>query len=116
MKAMKIVDDFWKPFEMYTIVSTKLEKWHNELDEIAKSMQFDASVEHVGASIVNQPLQSDEAVEEINYQDPPQSQCKGKRRPGRLKHPIEKKLRTCRICHLKVGHNARSCPQVHYMH
>lgn len=116
MKAMKIVDDFWKPFEMYTIVSTKLEKWHNELDEIAKSMQFDMSVEHVGASIVKQPLQSDEAVEKINYQDPPQSQCKGKRRPGRFKHPIEKKLRTCKICHLKVGHNARSCHQVHYMH
>lgn len=57
MKAMKLVDDFWKPFEMYTIACIKFEEWYNELDEIAKTMRDDMSTEHVGASTIKQLLQ-----------------------------------------------------------
>jgi hypothetical protein len=50
------------------------------------------------------------------YLDPPDSQCKGRRRkPVRFQSPIEKKakkMRTCGICNAKEGHNARTCPQV----
>ncbi|OAY83525.1 Protein FAR1-RELATED SEQUENCE 3, partial [Ananas comosus] len=45
--------------------------------------------------------------------DPPQSQCKGKRRPQRFKPPVEKKAkksRTCQLCR-KKGHNRRTCKE-----
>ncbi|OAY84289.1 hypothetical protein ACMD2_10005 [Ananas comosus] len=46
--------------------------------------------------------------------DPPQSQCKGKRKPQRLKPPAEKnakKSRTCANCQ-KKGHNIRTCKEL----
>ncbi|OAY81711.1 hypothetical protein ACMD2_25464 [Ananas comosus] len=46
--------------------------------------------------------------------DPPQSQCKGKRRPQRFKPQVEKKVkksRTCKQCG-KKGHNRRTCHEV----
>jgi hypothetical protein len=50
------------------------------------------------------------------YTDPPQSQCKGrKKHPLRFKpvhEKMAKKQRTCSICNAKEGHNARTCPQV----
>ena len=113
MKAMKIVDDFWKPFELYTIASTKLETCYNELSEIAKSKRSNMSTGHVEVTVVKPLINSGEVGEEMNYRDPPQSQCKGMRRPQRHKHPIEKKMRTCSNCHKKAGHNVRTCQQVH---
>ncbi|KAJ3688748.1 hypothetical protein LUZ61_017912 [Rhynchospora tenuis] len=49
---------------------------------------------------------------DVTILDPPVSQCKGKRKqPQRFKPPSEaKKLRKCRICGTKGGHNSRTCP------
>jgi hypothetical protein len=50
--------------------------------------------------------------------DPPESQCKGKRKkitrflPAAEKN--SKKMRTCSICNAKEGHNARTCPKVSF--
>ncbi|XP_020082188.1 protein FAR-RED IMPAIRED RESPONSE 1-like [Ananas comosus] len=53
-------------------------------------------------------------VTDCAIRDPPQSQCKGKRRPQRFKPPVEKKVkksRTCMQCG-KKGHNRRTCHEV----
>lgn len=93
MKAMKIVDNFCNPLELYTIASENIESCFNKIGEIAKSMRADMSAEHVGDTADQILIENGEGVKEINYQDPPQSHCKGRRK--RFKHPIEKKMRTC---------------------
>ncbi|XP_020090014.1 uncharacterized protein LOC109711410 isoform X2 [Ananas comosus] len=52
--------------------------------------------------------------EERSGKDPPQSQCKGKRKPQRFKPSAEKrakKFRTCAKCK-KKGQNVRTCKEV----
>ncbi|OAY72277.1 Protein FAR1-RELATED SEQUENCE 5 [Ananas comosus] len=51
---------------------------------------------------------------DVIVKDPPQSQCKGKRKPQRFKPSAEKrakKSRTCAKCK-KKGHNVRTCKEV----
>lgn len=73
MKAMKIVDNFCNPLELYTIASENLESCFNEIGEIAKSMRADMSAEHVGDTADQILIGNGEGIKEINYQDPPQS-------------------------------------------
>jgi hypothetical protein len=113
-KAMKIVHAFWKPSKLCNIASRKLEACYNEIDEIAQNMRYNISTEDVSVSVIanNILIEGGETNKEMSFRDPPQSQCKGKRKHERFKHPVEKKMRTCTICHAKAGHNARTCPQV----
>ncbi|OAY80626.1 hypothetical protein ACMD2_24155 [Ananas comosus] len=63
--------------------------------------------------MISQSSQINQHVREYVLKDPPQSQCKGKRRPQRFKPPVEtkaKKLRTCQLCK-KKGHNRRTCKE-----
>ncbi|OAY80176.1 hypothetical protein ACMD2_15965 [Ananas comosus] len=51
---------------------------------------------------------------DVTLKDPPQSQCKGKRKPQRFKPSMEKRAkrsRTCAKCK-KKGHNVRTCKEV----
>lgn len=90
MKAMKIVDAFCKPLDVYTIASAKLEACYNEIDELTKGI-LHVSAEHDEVATNLLPNVSREVLKEMNYQDPPQSQCKGKRKPERFKHQLRKR-------------------------
>ncbi|OAY67923.1 Protein FAR1-RELATED SEQUENCE 5 [Ananas comosus] len=64
--------------------------------------------------VISQSSQVNMLASECTIKDPPQSQCKGKRKPQRFKPPIEKKVRvprTCKQCG-KKGHNIRTCKEV----
>ncbi|OAY66617.1 hypothetical protein ACMD2_19314 [Ananas comosus] len=63
--------------------------------------------------ILSQSTQVRTTMEECIVKDPPQSNCKGKRKPQRYKPPAEmkaKKSRTCANCK-KRGHNIRTCKE-----
>ncbi|OAY74418.1 Protein FAR1-RELATED SEQUENCE 5 [Ananas comosus] len=63
--------------------------------------------------ILSQSTQLRTTMEECIVKDPPQSNCKGKRKPQRYKPSAErkaKKSRTCPNCK-KKGHNIRTCKE-----
>ncbi|OAY82810.1 Protein FAR1-RELATED SEQUENCE 3 [Ananas comosus] len=64
--------------------------------------------------VISQSSQVNMLASECTIKDPPQSQCKGKRKPQRFKPSIEKKIRvprTCKQCG-KKGHNIRTCKEL----
>jgi hypothetical protein len=74
---MRIVDDFCKPLEVYTIASAKLENCYNEINELTKNKQDDVLAEHVSVTASMLPNMN-EVLKEIKYQDPPNHSAKGK--------------------------------------
>ncbi|OAY83141.1 hypothetical protein ACMD2_18407 [Ananas comosus] len=63
--------------------------------------------------VISQSSRVKQFTSDNMIKDPPHSQCKGRRKPQRLKPQIEKKAkipRTCKACG-KKGHNIRTCKE-----
>lgn len=94
-----------------------------KLDEMKAQVMLMTS-SNSGVEACNQPHRTmhgvlstqEKSSSDLEYNDPPLSQCKGrKRKPQRLKPKVEKiapKRRTCSYCNEQSGHNFRTCPKV----
>ncbi|XP_020112575.1 protein FAR-RED ELONGATED HYPOCOTYL 3-like isoform X1 [Ananas comosus] len=115
LKIQQLLFEASKTFENYEMTCEKIEKLVDENIKLYESLkekqdQSENIVEHHTASIFSQSS----SVGFVKLKDPPQSQCKGKRKPQRYKPSAEnavKKARTCQHCK-KKGHNIRTCREL----
>ncbi|KAJ3681576.1 hypothetical protein LUZ60_016065 [Juncus effusus] len=109
VQCLKLLAKGSKDLDAYHLASEVFE----ELDrKLTVHIEVDASEEEIRMV----PNEEDGPVRHEEYHDPPVSQCKGKRKPQRLKPPADiakdKKRRICSGCGKKDGHNTRTCPMV----
>lgn len=111
-----ILSEGTKSMATFEFARRKVKIIVDELTSLERDNREDRVVDDAGdrnLPMISQSSQINQHVGGYVLRDPPQSQCKGKRRPQRFKPPVEKKAkkyRTCQICK-KKGHNRRTCKE-----
>ncbi|OAY65546.1 Protein FAR1-RELATED SEQUENCE 7 [Ananas comosus] len=84
------------------------------LTSINQAIEIDEGTNEKPSNDLDRTLISQSSLNQYTIKDPPHSQCKGRRKPQRIKSPIEKKARISRTCKQcgKKGHNIRTCKEI----
>ncbi|XP_020089176.1 protein FAR1-RELATED SEQUENCE 1-like [Ananas comosus] len=119
LQCQKFIYETTKNYKAYTMGTEKLKSIIEELSTInqepesQKGSKSDLNPSHQQI-FISQTSHVNANSEKQIVKDPPQSQCKGKGKPQRLKPPAEKnakKSRTCANCQ-KKGHNIKTCKEL----
>ncbi|OAY85194.1 Protein FAR1-RELATED SEQUENCE 9 [Ananas comosus] len=68
------------------------------LTSINQAIEIDEGTNEKPSNDLDRTLISQSSLNQYTIKDPPHSQCKGRRKPQRIKSPIEKKARISRTC------------------
>ncbi|KAJ3674498.1 hypothetical protein LUZ60_005114 [Juncus effusus] len=113
---LRIIEKSLKIPSVHELTYQKMKELETELDEhietyLSEKKETDEEEEEEKEE---EEEEENELVINVEYHDPPVSQCKGRRKPQRQKPPAEanvKKRRKCSTCGKREGHNFRTCPQ-----
>lgn len=117
LRAQKVIIEGSRSAQAYQVACQKIDLLANELAAMNLTTACREGIvkDHApGRLVAPYPSQFNMEMKGFVLMDPPQSQCKGRKRPSRIKPSAEvrsKSFRTCKRCQ-KKGNNIRTCKEV----
>ncbi|OAY81179.1 Protein FAR1-RELATED SEQUENCE 5 [Ananas comosus] len=113
LEAQKFIFEGSKSLKAYENACRIIREGVDVLTSINQIIKIEEGRNEETSNDLRRTLISQSSLNQCTIKDPPHSQCKGRRRPQRIKPPVEKKARMSRTCKQcgKKEHNIRTCKE-----
>ncbi|OAY73941.1 Protein FAR1-RELATED SEQUENCE 5, partial [Ananas comosus] len=114
LESQKFIFEGSKSLKAYDNACRIIKEGLDVLTSINKTIEMDEGTNKEPSNDLHRTLISQSSFNQYTIKDPPHSQCKRRRKPQRIKPPVEKKARISRTCKQcgKKGDNIRTCKEV----
>ncbi|OAY66486.1 Protein FAR1-RELATED SEQUENCE 7 [Ananas comosus] len=114
LELQKFIFEGSKSLKSYENTCRIIREGVDVLTSINQAIEIDEGTNKEPSNDLHRTLISQSSLNQYTIKDPPHSQCKGRKKPQRIKPPVEKKARISRTCKQcgKKGHNIRTCKEI----